>query len=537
MSLGAADGPANPEELLLQQAGIRTDGPGLLAYLRQRTLSEDDRRRLEALIGQLGSEDFTQREQASTELVKQGKVVAVSLRRALKSADAEVVRRAEACLDEIERGPGSLLPATAVRLVVQHRPPGSVEVLLHFAPFADDESVEEEVLAALLALGLADGQPEPALLAGLGHAQPACRAAAAYVVGRAKTLPARTRAARLLRDPELAVRLRAAQGLFAAGERQAVPVLIDLLAEDAPALAWRAEELLLRCAAGAEAPSAPAARSAIERGKWRDDWAEWWRSNGGRVDLFKAGQAEPFLGLTLVPEMHGNTLWECGPDGKVRWQLNGLDKPRDAQLLPGGRVLIAEVAANRVTERDLTGKVLWSHPVTDPSYVLRLPSGNTFIGTHERGFEVTPRGEEVFSYKPPDRNFLIHSMHRMRNGHLVCLSMTGILREVDALGKEVRTLRLEQKNQGGCNWSGVEGLPSNRYLAVDLHNSRVIEVDATGQTVWECQVQGACYALRLPTGQTMVCSFSGQRVVHVSRDGKIVWEKAVPTSPWRAHFR
>jgi hypothetical protein len=55
--------------------------------------------------------------------------------------------------------------------------------------------------------------------------------------------------------------------------------------------------------------------------------------------------------------------------------------------------------------------------------------------------------------------------------------------------------------------------------------------------VWECQVQGASYALRLPTGQTMVCSFGGQRVVHVSRDGKIVWEKAVPTSPWRAHFR
>jgi hypothetical protein len=239
--------------------------------------------------------------------------------------------------------------------------------------------------------------------------------------------------------------------------------------------------LLLRCAAGAAAPHAPAAGSAEQRTRWRDAWAEWWRAHGDRVDLAKVGRAEPFLGLTLVPEMHGNTIWECGPDGKLRWQMHGLEQPRDAQLLPGGRILIAEVASNRVTERDLSGKV--------------------------------------------------------RNGHLVCLSMSGILREVDSLGKEVRTIRLEQKNPGGCNWSGVEGLPGNRYLAVDLHGGRVIEVDATGKTVWECQVPGASYALRLPTGNTMVCSFSGQRIVHVNREGTVVWEKRVATSPWRARYR
>jgi len=533
---GAADIPTPPEELLLRQAGFATDGPGLLAYLRQRTLSDDDRRRLDDLIQQLGSEDFRQREQASTELAKYGKSVVGCLRRVLKSPDAEVVRRATACLEEIEGGPGAPLPGAVIRLLLRHRPAGAVEALLGFVPFADDESVEEEVLAALVGLGLADGQPEPALLNGLSTAQPASRAAAAYVVGRAKTAATRARAARLLHDAEPSVRLRAAQALFAAAERQAVPILIDLLAEDAPALTWRAEELLLRCA-GADAPLSPAAGGAEQRAKWRDAWAEWWRGHGDRIDLAKASLAEPFLGLILVPEMHGNILWECGPDGKVRWQINGLEQPRDAQLLPGGRILIAEVSTNRVTERDLTGKIHWSHPVNDPSYVLRLPSGNTFIGTHERAFEVTPRGEEVFSYRPPEPGFLIHSMHRMRNGHLVCLSMTGILREVDSRGKEVRTLRLEQKKAGSCNWSGIEGLAGNRYLAVDFAGGRVVELDAAGKTVWECQVEGASYALRLPNGNTMVCSFSGQRIVQVSRAGTIVWEKRVATSPWRARYR
>ena len=35
-------------------------------------------------------------------------------------------------------------------------------------------------------------------------------------------------------------------------------------------------------------------------------------------------------------------LWEFGPDGKARWKLDRLLGPMDAQVLPSGRVLIAE---------------------------------------------------------------------------------------------------------------------------------------------------------------------------------------------------
>jgi len=53
----------------------------------------------------------------------------------------------------------------------------------------------------------------------------------------------------------------------------------------------------------------------------------------------------------------------------------------------------------------------------------------------------------------------------------------------------------------------------------------------------QVQVEGASYALRLPSGNTLVCSFSGQRIVQVNRADTIVWEKRVPTSPWRFHYR
>jgi outer membrane protein assembly factor BamB len=202
-------------------------------------------------------------------------------------------------------------------------------------------------------------------------------------------------------------------------------------------------------------------------------------------------------------------------------------------VLPNGHLLVGEVTAECVTERDRDGTVLWTYPVKDVAYVERLPNGNTFVGTHQKAVELTPDLKEVFTYSP-EANFFIHSMNRKRDGHLVCLSMTGLIREVDREGKEVRTINV---GMGKGNWSGVQGLPGDHYLAVEFNESRVIEVDRDGKTVWETKVQGASYALRLPTGNTMVCSFGGQRVVEVNTKGEVVWEKKVGSQPWRANFR
>jgi hypothetical protein len=105
---------------------------------------------------------------------------------------------------------------------------------------------------------------------------------------------------------------------------------------------------------------------------------------------------------------------------------------------------------------------------------------------------------------------------------------------VDRAGRTVCTFQLDQNNR---NWCGVQGLPGQRYLAVDLNQGQVLELDAKGQKIWECKVQGASYAVRRPTGNTLVCSFNGQRVVEVDRKGTVVWEKPVGSMPWRAHSR
>ena len=513
------------DEQVLKAAGVKTDGVSLLAFFRKRTPTDADRRQIENWVKQLGHRNFGQRDRASKALIDRGPVALAALKKALASHDVEIVRRARQCLDEIER-PGTALPLAALRLLAVRKPAGAVKVLLGYAPHADDTAVEEEMLAALLTLS---SRLDPILLTALRDALPARRAAAAYVLGRHAQPAQRAAVVKLLKDPDVQVRFRAGQALLFGRDKAAVPALIDLLTDAPPEMRWQVEDLLTRLA-GDRAPQLGGGDGVAERKQWRDAWAAWWTKEGAAVNLAKLDERPPFLNLTLVPEMHANRVWEYGPDGKVRWELTrDLQCPIDAQVLPGGRVLVAELNGQRVTERDRSGKILWEHKVQTPIACQRLANGNTFIATNSVASVVTPMGKEVFSYKA-EPGFFIHSIQRLANGHLVCISMGGVVREVDARGKVVRDIMLKDRG----SWSGIEGLPGNHYLVVG--SGKVREIDATGKVLWKVDVPSACYATRLPNGNTLVVNNS-KGLVEVDRSGKTVSERPIGTTLWRVHRR
>jgi HEAT repeat protein len=66
--------------------------------------------------------------------------------------------------------------------------------------------------------------------------------------------------------------------------------------------------------------------------------------------------------------------------------------------LPGNRFLIAPYGANKVFEIDPAGKVLWECAAQTPSSAVRLPNGNTLVGS-DRGhaaIEYNRQGKEVW---------------------------------------------------------------------------------------------------------------------------------------------
>jgi HEAT repeat protein len=524
------------DEKVVRDGGVGTDAAGLAAFFARRTLSDERRQQIESLVRQLGSHRFMEREEASRKLLAEGPPVLPFLRKVVQEGDLEMARRAESCAGEITRGPGPAVPVAAARLVSAGPPAGAVALLLRYLPYADDELVEEEVLFALGELSVRQAGIDPALTAALQDPLPARRAAAARLLGQVGEPEQCTAARRLLSDPDPKVRLHAAHGLLAAKDRDAVPVLLALLASASPNIAGLAEGLLRRVA-GDEAPNEIAGQGSEEAGqKGRAAWAAWWRDHGGALDLSRMDVSRRQLGLTIVAELDSNKVWEFGLDGRVRRQLTNLEGPIDAEVLPGGRVLVAEHQAQRVTERDLHGRILWEKKVTgNPITCQRLPNGNTFIATYNHLLEVTRDGREVYTR---DTNagprFPVFGAHRRRDGHVACISAQGTLTETDpAAGKLVRSVQVA--NNGG--WCGVEALPGDRFLVAMSNQNRVAEIDAAGKTVWECSVPGASHATRLANGHTMVACMTTRRLVEVDARGKTVWEKKTDGRPFHVHRR
>jgi hypothetical protein len=520
----AGGGPTDLERILAS-AGLKTDSESLLAFFRQRTLSPTEALKLEATVRRLGDDSYQVRTQASADLVAAGVVAVRFLQPALKDSDLEIARRAERCLEAIQRGSGRTLPTAAAQLLAARRPPGAVEVLLDYLPFAEDESIEETVIGVLVEVGVRDRQAEGALQKALGDVEPTRRIAAACVLGQAKDPAQRGLVARLLADPVVKVRLLAARTLLAQGDKAAVPVLIALLIEAPPVQAWEAEELL--CLVAGETGPEVFLDNAGEgsRRQCRAAWEKWWQTAQAQVDPTRIPFDTRFQGLTLIADLDKGRVLEVTPDHKERWQVSGFGGPVDVQRLPNGNLLVAENHANKVTERDQAGKLIWQKAVSPlPASCQRLPNGHTFIAMLNEIRELGAHGEEIFKQARPEG---VYSARKLRNRHMVLLTVRGKVITLDATGKEISSFDAGPVT----TWSSLEVLANGHCLVCGL-SGKVIELDASGKQVWTCTVPNAVCASRLPNGHTLVCDSEGHRVVEVDHAGQSVWEHRIEGRPW-----
>jgi hypothetical protein len=509
-------------EKALREAGVETTGPAVLRYLCQCTLTEEHRARLAADVRRLGDDDFDVREKAVSDLVRAGHRALPFLRPVLGDTDIERARRAAECVRQIERLPDPSRVVQAVRVLADRRPEGAVAALLAYLP-ADDEASEDAVMRALLVLGVGGGGPDAALVKALDDKEPMRRAAAAHVLGRAA--PGQRGAVRkLFGDADARVRLEAADALVRAGEKDAVPALIALLADGTMAAGYRAQETLFRLA-GDRAPAAeladerPAKRAAVA-----DAWRAWWKDAAPTADLAALNLERALQGVNVCGEADGperSRVWACRADGKPLWEIRNLAGVTDVQLLPNGHVLVAEWTTQRVAEHDREGAVVWTKQVDDPpTSCRRLPTGNTFIATLTELMEVDPKGRTVYSHRNPAGG-LIYRAHRLTNRHILFACQGDKLVELDAAGREVRTVVLPTNTNA---WAGVEPLPGDRFLVAVRGADRVIEIDAAGHVLWECPVQDPRLAVRLPNGNTLVSCYAPKCAVEFDRTGKVVWK-------------
>jgi hypothetical protein len=524
----AKDEPFDPKKAdqeTVKSAGYADDVKSLTDFFRSHTVTEADKSRINSIIKRTGEEDFDAREAASEELSKCG-VPAIALLKAAmnaKDADPEIARRCDLALKIIEKVPTRALAMAAARLLATRKEDGITEVLLNYLPLADDEAVGDEIRNTLAALAIRDGKPDQALTSVLESKEALRRGAAAEAFARVNDKSSRERMAEFLKkesDPE--VKLLVALALVNdARNKEVVPEVIRLMADVPTERGWRAEELLWRLA-GEDGPGVSIGADKASREKARDEWKKWWDANEKKVDLAKLDQ-ESSYGLTIVCEASPRgglgRVVALGGDGKERWKVSGLNWPTDAVPLSGKKVLIAEHNRNRIVEREIDGKEMWSENVTQPVNVGRLPNGTTWaVGRNqiiewERGDKSNKKQTFTFIRNEYD----ICGGTRTKTGEYILLTQNQQLLKVNRKGEIVKA---HSVGGNGVNYyATVELTPTGKALCTLMNSITEFDIES-GKAGWTANFQFATSAVRLKNGNTLVASQNMGRVVELDKDGK-----------------
>ncbi len=520
-----------------------TEGATLLDELKKRTRPDVDPDKVQGLIQKLSDTSFDVRHDAQEELVRLGVPILPLLREVYRDPpDLEVRLRVRSCIETIEseneKAKEQYLPRllAVARVAAVRKTPGTAEAILSYLPSQDDDGLREELQSALAAVAFLNGKANPVVVTALSDKSGIRRTAAARALCTVPRPEHLDKVRRLLKDPEPAVRLAVAAALADARDPAALSALASFVANLPADLAAQAEDYLVQLAGDAQPKDLPLGDD--NRQKRSVAWTAWVQAAKGNPaslnsisvagkDRVGPASSKTLRGYTLLVQPQSNSVVELGPDGKQRWALTGLDAPSDAVVLANQHVLVAE--QNRVTERDLRGKVLWQHKVDGPLCVQRLPNGNTFIVAVNVIFEVDRAGKLVLSVTVGGARGA--AARRLKDGRIVAFDRNNVI-QLDKTGREVKRIPVMGVGGAGCN----EVLDNGHVLVLSPGMGNITEFDEDGKVVGSFDLPGASHGFRLANGHTLV-TVEQNKFVELDKNWKPVKETPLTAPAFRVKRR
>jgi len=516
----AAEATATAEDpfvAAVAERGLGIDDASLVAYLRQMLPTDDSRRRSALLFERLADRDVADRDAATRALSDWPNLPADQLNEALHSDDPEVRARAARVAGESASGRPYALLYDVLKGVAHRRLHDAVPVLLRVVPLCEQDRLAAAARDALCAA--ATSEDADALRAAIAETNADTRAAAVAALAAALGQGAQADMRPLLDDPSPRARLEAARTLASLGDRDALPVLGELLGCDDRRTRKTAARVLVALTEK-RFDYSPTDDPATQR-EALDVWRNWIASNAKSIELrLPLHLTMDMLGRTLVCEQGVGRVVEVDARGKVTFQVN-VRYPWGCQGLADGHRLVALWQDAAVVEYDADGKEIWrqQHLPGGPTNVQRLEDGHTLIPCSDANkiVEVDHDGKVVWELavvgRPADAR-------RLDNGHtLISLHHGNAVIEVDRNGREVWRVG------GLAGPVEAQRLDNGDTLVCDANSGRVIEFDRDGKAAWSKDgYQNPWDAQRLPDGTTLIADSTG--VHQVDRQGKTIWHYA-----------
>jgi hypothetical protein len=361
--------------------------------------------------------------------------------------------------------------------------------------------------------------------------------------------PKVTAAVRAEADPD--AKFRGLWALLMTGRaKEFVPDLIDLIPKLQRGRIWQLEELLLQLAGADKPADAKFGKGEEGLNKAKAAWAAWWDKKGAALDLAKFEYSPRTTGHTDIIEYDYSGFGRyrvvtLGPDMKVKATLGGtgvnqLNYPSEVRKLPGGNYVVAEMNSGRVTERDSTGRVLNTTNVPIPVSFDLLPDGGMVVVCRNQVVQYDKKGTQVWAYQRPQYDIM--AGRRLPGGDVVfvtnmfqganCYRLT----TKDKDGKETKEVREAGKPyQLGRiqSYQSIDATGDEKIMVCEFN--RVVEYDLKdrekAKELWSYNSPNATSCQRLPNGNTLITQINhtpNGRVIEVDPSGDIVWEHSSP---------
>lgn len=537
----AAQVQLSDEELLRKAQLDPQDGKALLGFLRNRTLKENELDQLHKLIERFGADSFEERWKAVKEVERYGAAALAPLKAALKHPDPEVSYRAQQALQRLEAVPQTQVMAAVVRALVKQRPPDTVGALLQFVPSATDEELLLSALReALTALAIGpDGRADPALLTALADRHPLRRQMALLALIEGGPADRRIRIPdaypqvrdAVRRETDLDVKFSALWSLLlTTRESEYVPDLIQLIPQLPRGRLWQLEDLLLQLAGGQHPSGGRFLKDPASLTKARDAWLQWWKEKGAQIPLASFQYQQRIRGLTELTEVdiRGYSQGRVvifGPDLREKWSVTGLNYPCDLQPLPNGHILIADMNTSRILEYDAAGSLLRSQFINQQPFVIRsLPDGSVHVICRNNVYLFDKQWKQKQVYARP--TFDIVAGCYLPNGQTLLVRNVAQGAMGYRLDEQFKELKDSHSFARMNHMQNIEPIDEERVLVCEYN--RVAEYNLkSGKLLWHHNCNNPNYAQRLPNGNTLITLMNDPpngRVIELDPSGEIVWE-------------
>ena len=528
---GAAAPSALSDEDALKAAGLSPeDGTRLVAYLKLRTLSDSEQGKIAGIIKRFGADDFNERVKAAEEVEFYGPAAVGPLKAAERDADPEIAYRARLALKRVSKVPHTAVAAAAVRAILRLKPNGAASALIGFLPLADDETIAQAIREALMGLALKDGKAEQALIAALTDNSAVRRSAAylALIQSKAKDALPQVRAAVLTdADPE-AKFIGLWSLLMTTREKEFIPELISLAPQMGRGRIWQLEDLLLQMAGG-HPKGGRFLKSPESLAAARDTWLNWWKEKGDKVDFAKFDYMPRTLGITDIIEMDTRGFGQgrivsLGPDLKEKWRITGLNSPADLLISSNDRLFVVEQSTYQITERLTTGAIVKAQNVgPQPLNLFKTPDEGMLVISRNRVASYDKDGKEINNYTRPMLVSDLWTGVRLPDGDV--LLVTGALQGANCIRLDSKLKDTTKTYSFGRvqNMQTMDAIDNDRILVCEF--DRVAEYDLkTAKQTWkhECNSPSSCQ--RLFNGNTLISLLNTNLLIEVDPSGEVVWE-------------